>query len=590
MKRSPDAESPDPRDRGDEMSDAQSEVDLSSLVPIFLAETEENLARAELALLTLEEHPGDKDSLDEVFRVVHTVKGDAATLGMKTLSHFAHRVEDALDLLRSGQRLMSSDLASALLQTVDVIRELVAEGEGATVRSSEEMEQILAAVTGQPGTATATEAEAAGATSGTRADAGTLVAQDTAATTLRVDVGRLDQLLTLSGELTVAHSQLVQALEERSLSYQALLELAQSTDRLYQDLQELVMKVRMVPVGPTFRRFKRVVRDQAIALGKEAALELTGTDVELDNSVLQRLRDPLTHMLRNALAHGIEDPEERQALGKQPAGRVALRTRREGGGIVIEVRDDGRGLDQNAIISKARALGLIAKDAKPDARELFQLVFAPGLSTAAAITDAAGRGVGLDVVQQVVSELRGVVEVDSTPGQGTTLSIRLPLTLAVIDGLHVNVGNQVFVFALDTVVEVLDLPSGAFPRTKASAFVGIRDQQLGCVRLATLLGIEAREEAREKLVVKRVGRTQVGVVVDDIQGKTQTLIKPLPRILRRTPGFSGLASLADGSIALILDVAALLRERRITAVGGEGSFSAPLSGGTSAADTPRDIQ
>jgi two-component system chemotaxis sensor kinase CheA len=591
MKPSPDVERDGAAENPADGSESYPEIDLSSLVPIFLAESQENLSRAELALLTLEESPGDRDSLDEVFRVVHTVKGDAATLGMKVLSQFAHRVEDALDLLRSGERRMTSNLATSLLRAVDVIGELVAERGGAT-HGEHDLEAILTAITGPSQDPARADDERAPGQSAAPDDAGVVVGQDPSASTLRVDVARLDQLLNLTGELSVAHSQLVQALEERTLSQADTLDLAQSTDRLYQDLQELVMKVRMVPVGPTLRRFKRMVRDQAMALGKEAMLELDGTEVELDNSVLQRLRDPLSHILRNSLAHGIETPSERIAKGKSATGRIALGARREGGGIVIEVTDDGRGLDRDAIIAKARGLGLIAKDTLPSPQELYQLVFAPGLSTAASVTDLAGRGVGLDVVHRVVSELRGVAEVSSSPDQGTTVSIRLPLTLAVIDGLHVKVSEQVFVFALDVVTEVVDLPAGAFDHNKTSAFVQLREQPLNSVRLSTLLGLPQTPGTREKLVVARIGRFEVGVVVDEILGKAQTLIKPLPKILRQTAGYSGLASLADGGIALILDLTELLREHS-QGRGAEGSRRAPTRSSRSAPaheDRPSSLQ
>lgn len=541
-------EAPDPLD-----------ADFASLVPLFVAESQERLAAMELSLLTLEKEPGNRAALDEVFRGAHTIKGDAATLGMRDLADFAHRVEDTLDQLRDGTRKMSSALATALLRTVDVLRELVAEAEGAEERSREELDQILASISEQL-------SESAPSTAERGAASAPALAIDQGAGSLRVEVTRLDDLLTLAGELVAARSQLIAALEGNEPRSE-LLELTRSTERLYLDLQDLVMKLRMVAVGPSFRRLQRMVRDQALALEKQATLELEGTDVELDNSVLQRLRDPLSHLLRNALAHGIETPAERAAIGKPETGRIVLRSRRDGGAISIEVADDGRGLDRDAIIEQARLLGLIGAEDIGHA-EALDLVFLPGLSTARQVSEAAGRGVGLDVVKREVESLRGTVRVASRLGEGTTVAISLPLTLAVIEALHVTVGGQLFVISLDVVHEVLELPEGTMAADQATDILELRDHSVTCVRLDALLGLDPPPGGpvqHQRIVVLHLAVGEVGVVVDEVLGKSQTLIRPLPRMLRRTPGFSGLAALSDGRLALILDVPDLLRYHRLTA-------------------------
>jgi two-component system chemotaxis sensor kinase CheA len=543
-------ETPDPLD-----------ADFASLVPLFVAESEERLARMELALLTLEKEPSNRDALDEVFRGAHTIKGDAATLGMRDLANFAHRLEDTLDNLRDGSRRMSAALATALLRTVDLLRELVAEAEGGEERSREQLEQALASVTRELEESSPSGAEPSG-----RGSDETPSALEQAASSLRVDVGRLDELLTLTGELVAARSQLIAALEGDQPRSE-LLDLARSSERHYLDLQDLVMKLRMVAVGPTFLRLQRMVRDQSLALGKKAVLELEGTDVELDNSVLQRLRDPLSHLLRNALAHGVEPPAERIERGKEETGRIVLRSRRDGGAITIEVGDDGRGLDRDAIVERARALGMIGSDQELAPGEALELVFLPGLSTARQVSEAAGRGVGLDVVKREVEALRGTVRVSSRLGVGTTVSISLPLTLAVIEALHVLIEGRLFVLALEVVREVVELPRGSLPANDEVGLLELRGHDVNCVRLAPLLGLRSDgqvEREHQRVVVLRLPVGEVGVVVDEVLGKSQTLIRPLPKLVRRTPGFSGLAALSDGGLALILDVPGLLLHHGLT--------------------------
>ncbi|HVS66070.1 MAG TPA: chemotaxis protein CheA [Thermoanaerobaculia bacterium] len=564
--------SPPPGDGSPSDAPDPLDADFASLVPLFVAESQERLARMELALLTLEKEPANRDALDEVFRGAHTIKGDAATLGMRDLADFAHRLEDTLDSLRDGTSEMSASLATALLRTVDLLRELVAEAEGGEERSREDLERALASVT--------EELQEAAPGPQAQTSSAALSELEQVSSSLRVDVGRLDELLTLAGELVAARSQLIAALESDEPRSE-LLDLTRSSERHYLDLQDLVMKLRMVAVGPTFRRLQRMVRDQSLGLGKKATLELEGTDVELDNSVLQRLRDPLSHLLRNALAHGIEAPDERLEANKEETGRIVLRSRRDGGAITIEVADDGRGLDRDAIVERARALGLIGSDQEVGHRDALDLVFLPGLSTARQVSEAAGRGVGLDVVKREVEALRGTVQVSSSLGEGTTVSISLPLTLAVIEALHVLIEGRLFVIALDTVLEVLELPDHSLAAGQRFGIIELRNHIVNCVRLDTLLGLDAARTngapEHQRVVVLRLPVGEVGVVVDEVLGKSQTLIRPLPKIVRRTPGFSGLAALSDGRLSLILDVPDLLHHHGLTASFPEGP--APLAAG-----------
>lgn len=324
------------------------------------------------------------------------------------------------------------------------------------------------------------------------------------------------------------------------------------------------MSLRMVPVGPSLRRHRRTVRDMAAALGKRAHLVVQGEDAELDMSVVEHLRDPLTHMIRNALDHGIETPQEREAAGKDPVGRVTLRTASDAGSIVLEVSDDGRGLDRERILARARSLGLVEAQHEPAESRLDALIFADGFSTAEEVTDFSGRGVGMDVVRRNIEALRGTVQVTSRPGAGTTFSLRLPLTLAVIDGFVVEVAGEAYIFPLESVVETVGLPAEVdldhrrHGDRNGSGMLSLRGRSVGCVRLRRLLGVGGSPEGRESVIVARRQGERLGLVVDGLIGEQQTLIKPVPKLFRGLPGIAGSAILGNGRVAFILDVAELL--------------------------------
>ncbi|HWU37949.1 MAG TPA: ATP-binding protein, partial [Candidatus Acidoferrum sp.] len=280
--------------------------------------------------------------------------------------------------------------------------------------------------------------------------------------TLRVDLEKLDRILNLTGEIAIARGRLRQMLEERvGRAGEEVLEAHLEADRLYLELQELVMKARMVPVGPTFRQFVRTVRDMATATGKSVRLLIEGEDVEVDTRVIEHLRDPLTHMIRNAVDHGIEPPQVRQSQGKDPCGRVTLQAYHEAGSIVIRLADDGAGLDRDRIVERAKSQGIAAEPEKLTDAEICQIVFEPGFSTAESVTDLSGRGVGMDVVRRNVEALRGSVVIDGRQGEGTTITIRLPLTLAIIEGFGVGVGDETYVIPLEAVQECLELSAEA---------------------------------------------------------------------------------------------------------------------------------
>lgn len=381
------------------------------------------------------------------------------------------------------------------------------------------------------------------------------------ARTLRVDVETLDRILDLTGEIAVERGRLREALETGGgAASGAAVELHREADRLHAELQELVMKARMEPLGPTFRRFARTVRDLAASLGKSARLAIEGEDVDVDTKVVEHVRDPLTHLVRNALSHGIERPEERSARGKPPCGLVRLRAFRETGSIVIEVEDDGAGLLRERIAARAREQGLIGDAGVAAEADLQRLIFEPGFSTAAAVTELAGRGVGLDVVRRNVEALRGSVTVTSREGQGTTFTLRLPLSLSIIPGFAVRAAEETYIVPLEAVLECLELPPDGLRGPDGAGVLSLRGEPLSCRRLRAHFELEGPHATRELVVVIQHGSRRLGLVVDALLGETQTVLKPLGRLLRDLPGIAGSAILGNGRVAMVIDLPGLFRE------------------------------
>jgi len=320
------------------------------------------------------------------------------------------------------------------------------------------------------------------------------------------------------------------------------------------------MSLRMVPVGPAFQQLARTLRDLALALGKEARLAIEGGEAEVDNSVLQLLRDPLAHMVRNAVAHGIEPPDVRLSAGKDRCGQVQLCARHERGTLLIELTDDGAGLDRGLVRATARRCGLLSAESEVDDAQLHELVFEPGFSTAPTVTGASGRGVGLDVVRRNIAALRGSVSLSSTAGRGSRFTIRLPLTLAIIDGLIVRVSGESYIIPLESVLESAALPDAEARRDLAHGVTSLRGEGLPYVRLRRRFELDPGQPRREVVVVIKSEIGPAGLVVDAVLGQGQVVIKPLPKVLDRLGGVSAAAVLGDGSVAFILDPARLVRK------------------------------
>ncbi|MHC8287257.1 chemotaxis protein CheA [Pseudomonas sp. XS1P51] len=380
---------------------------------------------------------------------------------------------------------------------------------------------------------------------------------------IKVEVGKLDQLINLVGELVIAGA--ATNLHALRRDMDMLEESAQAMSVLVESIRDASLSLRMVAIGEVFQRFPRVVRDISKELGKDIQLLVTGADTELDKSMVERLADPLMHIVRNAMDHGIETAEERLTTGKVASGSLRLNAYHESGSIVIEVSDDGRGLDRHRILAKAVQRGLVQPDQPLSDADVFRLIFEPGFSTAEQVTNLSGRGVGMDVVRRNIELLRGEVEVLSDFGRGTTVRIRLPLTLAIIDGFQVMVGDEHFVLPLEQVIECVDLP----PQEGRHHLINLRGEPLPFLRLRELFSISGASGGRESLVVLQHGANRAGLVVDQLVGEFQAVIKPLGMLFQRSRGLSGSTILGDGRVALILDVANLLQ--RASALSGDAS-------------------
>ena len=373
---------------------------------------------------------------------------------------------------------------------------------------------------------------------------------------IRVQADRLDAVINLLGELVIAGAGA--QLLARQTKQRTLIEANTQIGRLIEEIRNGTLKLRMVPIGETFSRFRRVVRDTAADLGKDVALEILGGDTELDKSVVERIADPLMHLVRNGLDHGLEPPAERLAAGKPAQGRLVLSARHEAGGILIRIQDDGRGIHRQKVLARAWERGIVERGVTPPDDAILQLIFEPGFSTAETVTNLSGRGVGMDVVRRNIEALRGTVTVRSTEGAGSSIDIRLPLTLAIIDGFLVGVGSTRFIFPLEAVVEVIEARSAALqPDGRGRACVELRGHVLPVVDLRTLYQLDAAAPPRVSVVVLQAQGRAFGVVVDALLGQHQTVIKPLSPMFRSLRGISGSSILGSGEVALIFDVASL---------------------------------
>jgi two-component system chemotaxis sensor kinase CheA len=613
---------------------------MDEIVKDFLIESNENLDRLDQELVKLESDPSSKELLASIFRTIHTIKGSCGFLGFVRLEKLTHAGESLLSLLRDGEIALSADITSGLLAMVDAVRQMLGAIQNTEQDGEEDYAPLvegLRRLQGEGGRGAAPEAHGGGgnasgirilpgddaeygASSGEhfepvagdhaelhepqhRADvaapgaihsghAASLSAAgqaehstsaqataesrnpDASVETIRVAVTLLDRLMNLVGELVLARNQLLQ-LSSRSqdAGFQAV---AQRMNLIATELQGEVMKTRMQPIGNIWNKFPRTVRDLAVSCGKEVRLEMEGQDTELDRTIIEAIKDPLTHLVRNSMDHGIERPEVRRRAGKDPTGMLRLRAFHEGGQVNIEINDDGAGLNAERIRQKAIERGLISAQAAgmPD-RDVFNLIFLPGFSTAEKITSVSGRGVGMDVVKTNVEKIGGTVDISSTPGRGTSVRVKIPLTLAIIPALIVTCTGERFAIPQVSLSELVRLDVDE-RGTKIELVHGapvyrLRGRLLPLVYLDRELGIRSAADAAlgeataVNIVVLQAEDQQFGLIVDEITDTEEIVVKPLGKQLKGISAYSGATIMGDGRVALILDVPGLAQRARVIA-------------------------
>lgn len=577
------------------------------IIQDFLIESNQNLSRVEQEILALEERPGDGQILGSIFRSFHTVKGTCGFLGFGKLERITHQAENLLAELRDGKRQFTPVMASLILETLDTVQHELASIEATGNESDDLHTQLLLklqrALANEDPPAAAAPTEAVSAHPAGKptedlaeepkgeAESGegeVVAAKPNTITdpTIRVDTRLVDRLINLVGELVLVRNQVLQngvsggKSEDKAIAHRLNL--------ITTELQEGVMRSRMQPVGTIWNKLPRLVRDTASQLQKDIRLVTDGANTEMDRTILEAVKDPLTHILRNSCDHGLETPPVRLAAGKPAQGTVSLRAYHEGSQVVMEVEDDGRGIDPGRLRAKAVEKGILtaaAANALSD-REAIYLVFHAGFSTAEKITNISGRGVGMDVVKKNIQSIGGQVELQSTVGTGTKVKIRIPLTLAIIPGLIVNSGTQTFVIPQSHLIELLRLQGekqSSIEMSQEGAILRWRGTLVPLVDLNEALQLDAggydRGEVRNIAILEAEGAT-FGLVLDRIRATREIVVKPLGKQLKRMTWYAGATILGDGSVALILDVAGLARRERVASRGESAAVAGTTGEGT----------
>ncbi|MDD9952454.1 MAG: chemotaxis protein CheA [Zetaproteobacteria bacterium] len=565
------------------------------MIKDFLVNGDDLMENLDEQILKLEESPNDIEIINEIFRSAHTLKGAAGMFGYRAIERIMHRMENYFDQIAKGKQQVTGDATDVILQAMDILRVLidaVRQGKPSGEKTAP-IVRVLNQLCAGKLKAGAVKKKVSGAKSEDKAPekAGAEAVKKTAqSTTIRVDLQRLDALVNLVGELVIDRTRFSNIEEQlRTGSSVALVagnmsETVQLFGRHMNEVQDIIMKVRMVPIGNAFNKFNRVVRDLSKSLEKEIDLIIEGEQTELDKTIVEQIGDPLIHLVRNAVDHGIEMPEVRTSAGKSARGTIVLSARQEGNQIMINIEDDGKGMDQEVIRQKGIERGLISEDDQLSERDVFNLIFEPGFSTAAAVTNISGRGVGMDVVKKEISKLKGVIEIQSKLGAGSTITIQLPLTLAIVQSLLVRANEDIFAIPLSSVIESLRIQPDEIQMVGDAEVIKRRDRVLPLLYLSDALDLgkkndhvwyryekeskksdRRKEMGSERLFVVVVGTADrsFGLVVDSLLNQQEMVIKSMGDIMGDINCVAGGAILGNGEVVLVLDIGELEQQFRI---------------------------
>lgn len=564
--------------------------EMDEIVSEFIVEAEEILEQLDPLFVELEQRGQDPEIINEIFRGMHTLKGAAGFLGFQHVVDVAHRAETILKKLREGELLISSEITDAILKATDVLRMLIS-----NIKSKQEITEdinpvlnLLDSVLSKP-SLVETKEEVKEEETEEKEDKPSLQRHEeyekTAKTeeavtpvhkekekevaTLRVDVSRIDKVMDLAGEIVLARNRLLNLANKLEAKFggdenvESLIETTAFLDRVTSDLQLAVMKMRMQPLQKVFVKFPRMVRDLARTLGKEIELEIKGEDTEVDKSVIEHIGDPLVHIIRNSIDHGIESLEERRAKGKQEKGTILIDAYQKGTQIVIDITDDGKGIDVEAVKAKAITRGLITVEEAEKMSEdaIINLIFLPGFSTKEVSTEVSGRGVGMDVVKSNVAKLNGYVEIFTEKDKGTTFRISLPLTLAIIQAMMIQVGDETYAIPQSMIEETLRIYVSQLKEVSGQRVLTIRDKVLPVFILNELLGVYGNQSSDKKyILVASVGDRRFCIAVDAVLGQEEIVIKTINGIDSEACGIMGATITGDGKVVLILDLALISRK------------------------------
>jgi two-component system chemotaxis sensor kinase CheA len=577
-------------------SEERKEIEEADLVADFINEANEHIETLDRELLQIESDPTDKDSLNSLFRAFHTVKGVAGFLNLDDIQNLSHVSEDLLDSARKGKITLETSIIDVVFDSVDKLKELVENlnqglQEGLYPPSDPEVPELIEtlsdlnsrALNNQSGKSSQEKKSKSKSrakkdsktpskkkakkkkkkkTPSKKKDKKVKTPRIKVKETIKISADKLDRMVDMIGELVIAESMVSQAEEVEKIESLNLEKKINRLNKITRELQEIGLALRMVPVKSTFHKMARLVRDLSRKSGKPINFVMEGKDTELDKSVVEKIGDPLVHLLRNAVDHGIEPPEEREKAGKDKEGKVVLRAFHKSGKIYIEVEDDGKGLDADAIAEKAKERGIIESAESLSEREIFNLIFEPGFSTAKQVTDVSGRGVGMDVVRKNIESLRGKIQIQSKKGEGSTFTIQLPLTLAVIDGMVISLGEERFIIPTLSVITSVRITNGELSTvTQKGEVIEFQDEMVPIFRLGKFFNIQnAKDKISEGIVVivESDGK-RVGLFTDRLVGQEQIVIKSLSEALKGVPGVAGGTIMPDGKVALILDIGGLVQ-------------------------------